>query len=292
MALSPATTVAEAFRHFVRHCLRQLLANEDCALAALAAPGGGDLAAVRHMRYALRRLRHGLELFAPVITSPEAAMFIAQSRVLGRRLGPARNWAMIGPALRKIGLMHPTDAPPPGANSGAYRDATDRASGAILAPEFTRLVLACGGWLELERWSEHADEAGRLKLTQPITELAPPWLDHLLKRVRKAGYDSNEPEALDRLSRRLRKLFDAADGFRGLFPLAQTRAFTAALADLRRPLDDAIDLAQTRDVLALAGARRDLERDAAIERGIAEAKAQLPEAWRRFRQIPPFWIKG
>ncbi|HEY0836455.1 MAG TPA: CYTH and CHAD domain-containing protein, partial [Azospirillum sp.] len=67
LALSPVTTVAEAFRHIVRHALRHLLANEACALA------GGDAEGLHQIRVALRRLRTALRLFGPVVDTPRTA---------------------------------------------------------------------------------------------------------------------------------------------------------------------------------------------------------------------------
>jgi inorganic triphosphatase YgiF len=272
--------------------LRQLLANEDCALAALSMPGGGDLAAVRHIRYALRRLRHGLDLFEPVIASPAVADFVGQCSTLGHQLGPARHWAVLASALRQAGFALAAEAPPPGADTQMYRVAADSARTAILAPEFTRLVLACGGWLEHDRWSEQATDDQRQALTRPFIDVAPTWLDRLLKRARKTAVDTPDLDAYKRQSRRLRRLFDAADCCRGLFPPSQTRPFMAALADLRDPLDQTLDLTRARALLPRAGVSPDSARDALLGRRLSAAQASLPDAWRRFKQAAPFWVKG
>jgi len=295
-ALSPATSAAEAFRHIVRHCLRQLLHNEDCALLALAEkPGGGDLTAVRNMRHALRRLRHAVMLFKPVIAAtaaPRAAGFADQCRALGRRLAPASNWSIVEPVLRRAGIELPGGAPAPGANGEAAAEAAEVARVAILAPEFTALVLSCGGWLEQDRWCEEVDDEQRRRLEQPIAEVVSPWLEDLYKKVRKGGYDKGDDEELRRLRRRLRRLFDAADGFRGLFMPSLSRPFMAALGDIRGILDDVDDLRQTRDLLRSPGIPADATRSALLERRIAGGQALLPEAWKRFKQIEPFWKRS
>ena len=287
-ALSPATTVAEAFRHVVRHCLRQLLHNEDCALAALAEPGGGDGRAVRFIRYALRRLRYGLELFEPVIASSDAAVFATQCRALARRLEPARDWSMVGPLTRLAGIGS-GEGIAPGTDSFAARNAAADAREAILAPEFTTLVLTCGGWLEQERWCERADPEIRRQLGRPVTEEIGPWLDRVYRRVRKAGIEQGDPEALKRLRRRLRRLHDAADGFRGLFPLAATRPFLAALVDLRTLVDEIQDLRRVDSLLREAGVRLGSEDHRRLAQRGRDSLSQLPEAWRRFKDAEPFW---
>ena len=295
-ALSPATTAAEAFRHIVRHCLRQLLHNEDCALLALEEkPGRADLTAVRNMRHALRRLRHAVTLFKPVIAgsaAPRAVAFADQCRTLGRRLAPASNWSIVEPVLRLSGVKLAPDAPVPGAGSDAAAEATAVARVAILAPEFTTLVLSCGAWLELERWCEDADDEQRRLLELPIAEAASPWLEELHKKLRKTACDEGDPEEMKRLRRRLRRLFDATDGFRGLFAPALARPFMAALSDLRAVLDEVDDLRQTRDLLRAPGISADATRSALLERKIASGLAQIPEAWKRFKQAEPFWKRS
>ncbi len=295
-SLSPATTAAEAFRHLVRHCLRQLLHNEDCALLALAErPGGGDLTSVRNMRHALRRLRHAVMLFKPVIAAgaaTRAAGFADQCRDLGRRLAPASNWSIVGTVLRLAGLDLAAAAPVPGAGCEAAREAAEVARVAILAPEFTALVLSCGGWLEQDRWCEEVEEEQRRLLEQPVAEVVSPWLEDLYKKVRKAGFEKGDEDELKRLRRRLRRLFDAADGFRGLFPPSLSRPFLAGLAELRGALDEVDDLRQTRDLLRAPGIRADATRSALLERRIAEGTARFPEAWKRFRALEPFWKRS
>ncbi|MEI8393297.1 MAG: CHAD domain-containing protein [Rhodospirillaceae bacterium] len=291
MALSPATGVAEAFRHIVRHCLRHLLANEDCALAALTDPTTGDIAAVRYLRHGLRRLRHALMLFAPVIASPDAAGFAEQCRMLGRLLAPARDWSMVGPVLRQAGVDVPDGAPIPGADCLAALEATKRARAAILAPEFTRLVLACGGWLEQDRWSERAGDELVAKLAQSITDYAGPWLDQTFRRVRKVDFVRADPAEVKELRRRVRHLLYAAEAFRGLYMPAASRPFLTSLAELRAGLDEVNDLRKVRDLLKTNTARNSA-RDARLERAFREASARLLEAANRFRDVQPFWKRG
>ena len=297
-ALSPATSAAEAFRHLVRHCLRQLLHNEDCALLALSEGPGGDLTAVRNMRHALRRLRHALMLFQPVISAaagPRAVAFAQQCRTLGRRLAPASNWSIVGTVLVRAGVALPPGAAVPGVRSDAAVEAAEVARVAVLAPEFTALVLSCGGWLEQDRWCQDASAEQHRQLEQPVAEVVSPWLEELYRKVSKAGDEKGEKsdtDGLNRLRRRLRRLFDATDSFRGVFPPAQARPFMAGLAELRGILDDVDDLRQTRDLLRTPGIPADATRSALMERRISEGLARLPETLRRFRRLEPFWKRS
>ena len=104
-----------------------------------------------------------------------------------------------------------------------------------------------------------------------------------------SGGDNN---LLRRLRRRLRRLYDATDGFRSLFMPSLSRPFMASLGEIRRILDDVDDLRQTRDLLRSPGIRADAVRSALLERRIAEGLGQLPEAWTRFKQIEPFWKRS
>ncbi|MEI6985006.1 MAG: CHAD domain-containing protein [Rhodospirillaceae bacterium] len=287
VALSPATTVAEAFRHVVRHCLRQLLQNEDCALMALSpayngtADNGAGMLAIRHIRHALRRLRHCLTLYQPMIASPTAPDFADQCRVLERRLRPARDWSVVAQVLHQAGL-DPVD-------NASIRIAAAAARAAILAPEFTRLVLSAGGWLEQERWCERAKETLLAQVTQPIADYAAPWLDQMYKRTRKIDYAKMRSQEMRQLHRSLRRLHDAAESFRGLYPPTQSRPFMAMLTELRHALDVVNDLRMTRDLLHDAEGRHETARDALLERLQAEGLANLAPSWHRFKTAEPFW---
>jgi len=80
VALSPVSTVAEAFRHIIRHGVRRILANE-------AATAVGDDAARRHVRGALRRLRTAFKLFRPLIVDRETEFLQREIRAADDKLG-------------------------------------------------------------------------------------------------------------------------------------------------------------------------------------------------------------
>jgi len=282
LALSPVTTVAEAFRHIVRHALRHLLANEACALA------GGDAEGLHQIRVALRRLRTALRLFGPVVGEPDAAALRRDLRRLANRLQPARAWDVVLAALLA------SDAPATaesliGAVHDARRAPLDKAVAVIRAPRCTGLVLRVAAWLEDGRW--HADAAARARLDQPMSHLAGPWLAALHARAGKAGkgLEGLDAAGRERLRRRLRRLRYAAEFFRGLYPPASVRPYVAAL----EPLLDALDAAHDAGVAAARLAHLDAPGTGSAAKWLrkrAERRCRaLPDLWKAFKDASPFW---
>ena len=269
LALSPLTTAAEAFRHIVRHCLRQLLANEPCALA------GGDAEGLHQIRIALRRLRTALRLFAPVIASSETEGLLREIRWLSDRLRPARAWDVL--------VAEPLDPPDlASAVQAARRAPAAEAVAALRDPRSTGLVLALAGWLEDGGWHAEADAAARALHDRPMAELAGPWLAERHAKARKSGLD--EP---DRLRRRLRKLRYAVDFFRGLYAPDAARAYAAPLDALLNALDGVHDA----DVGGTLLARLDDGAAKGHGRRADRARKALPDLLKAFRDAPPFWVE-
>lgn len=290
LALSPVTTVAEAYRHILRHALRQFLANEACALA------GGDVEGLHRMRMALRRLRIAHRLFAPLIASPEADRLVNESRTLAKRLGPARGWDVL-----LSGVIDPlSDNPkaPPGlpllasaarnAGAGPAREAV----ATILAPHCATTVLALAAWLEDGRWLAEADKERRAALDAPVTSVAGGWLSLRLAKLGKPAKLPEEAKEREKLRRRLRTLRYVAEFFRGLYPEAATLPFLAALDSLLTALDADHDAATGRKMLsALPGAEPATVAAVAawIDRQADKRRKALPDLWKRFRDTPVFW---
>lgn len=226
-ALSALSTVAEAFRHIVRHGLRQLLANEPCVLT------GGDAEGLHQIRVALRSLRTALALFAPVIASAEAAHLEREIRWLAKRLRPARAW----------------DVP---------------AAAALREPRCTALILALGVWLEEGHWHADADAAGRALLDRPMKDLAGPWLAALHAKARKV--DADEPERLRRRLRTLRTAVEFLRGLYPPGVVRPYGAALGAVLDTLNAAHDATVAAKRLVRLADAKAAKPLERQAAQHR--------------------------
>ncbi|MBY6263270.1 CYTH and CHAD domain-containing protein [Azospirillum sp. 412522] len=295
LGLSPLTTAAEAYRHILRQALRQFLANESCALA------GGDVEGLHRMRVALRRLRIAHRFFAPLVASPEADRLVEESRALAKRLGPARGWdvlmsGVIDPLLAKPGLAPDIDRAAldrlaslaRAAGAGPAREAM----AAILAPGCTTMVLALAAWLEHGRWLSEADGDRRMALSAPVTTLAGGWLSARMAKLGKMAKPPEDAKGRDKLRRRLRMLRYSADFFRGLYPEAAALPFFAALDPLQAALDadqDAVTGARMLGSLAGADPKTVAAVAAWIDRQSDKRRRTLPDLWKRFRAVPPFW---
>ncbi|ALG71519.1 metal-chelation protein CHAD [Azospirillum thiophilum] len=295
LGLSPLTTVAEAYRHILRQALRQFLANEACAL------GGADVEGLHRMRIALRRLRIAHRIFAPLVASPEADRLVEESRALAKRLGPARGWDVL-----MSGALDPLLADPKGL-PGISREALERlaalartagagpareAMAAILAPGCTTMVLALAAWLEHGRWVSEAEGDRRAALAAPVSTLAGGWLSARLAKLGKAARLPEDAKARDKLRRRLRTLRYTADFFRGLYPEAAALPFFAVLEPLQAALDaeqDAITGARMLGGLKGADPQAVAAVAAWIDRQSEKRRKALPDLWKRFRAVPPFW---
>ena len=311
MGLSPVTTVAEAYRHIVRHCLRHLLANEACALA------GGDVEGLHQMRIALRRLRTAIRLFRPLVGKPESGPGSGPEsspgsdhagdgirRLIGQ-LGPAREWDVL--LCGALAPLAGSDKAPEGlaaleaAARQARRAPARDAVRAIRSPRCTGLVLALGAWLEDGRWHSGADPALRALLDRPVAALSGAWLDARYAKALKAGKlaggrdGDDAPAARDRLRRRLRKLRYTAEFFRGLHAESATLPFIAALESLLDALDEDHDAAVARSLLRRLAEEQPAHRPAAeaVGRWLAKRadkrRKALPDRWKAFRETPVFW---
>lgn len=293
LALSPLTTVAEAFRHIVRHGLRLWLANEACAVA------GGDAEGLHQIRVALRRLRLALDLFGAWVNPPEPVA--RDLRRLAKRLQPARAWDVVeGAAVTPLAALA---RPPEGlaalthAVHALRQPAVEEAAAALDGPQTTRLVLTLAAWLEGGQWHAGAAADRRTPLDALMTGTAPAWLGRLHARSLKAAkaLDPADAGSREKLRRRLRRMRTAVDFFRGLFSPDAVRAYAGPLDQAMAVLDALHDADVTRERLAYdrlntRPARH--ARDAARHRLAQEDKrrhAALPAAVKALRTAPVFW---
>ena len=253
------------------------------------------------MRVALRRLRIAHRFFAPLVASPEADRLVEESRALAKRLGPARGWDVLMSGVIEPLLADPKAAP------GIDRAALERlaslaraagagpareAMAAILAPGCTTTILSLAAWLEHGRWMSEADGDRRAALSAPVTTLAGGWLAARMAKLGKAARPPEDAKGRDRRRRRLRTLRYTADFFRGLYPEAATLPFFAALEPLQTALDadqDAVTGARMLGSLTGADPKTVGAVAAWIDRQSDKRRKALPDLWKRFRAVPPFW---
>lgn len=293
LGLSPLTTVAEAYRHIVRHGLRHLLANEACVLA------GGESEGLHQMRVALRRLRTAHRLFSPLLGPAAADRQFDALRGFAKQLGPARGYDVLLAGLGESGPERRAADPYPDGLAAAIRAQraapAESAREAVSDPRCTGLILELGAWLEAGRWHADADPVRRAALDRPVIALAGGWLAGSLGKVRKAAKPVETGRATaeqrNRLRRKLRSLRYAAEFFHGLYPEAAAAPFIAATDRLLAALDADHDAAVAHALLrGLPTDRQAAKRaGAALCSAAARHRRSLPALWRGFAAAAPFW---
>ena len=235
-----------------------------------------------------------------LVVSPDVGG-VVRARALAKRLGPARGWDVLMSGVIEPLLADPKAAP------GIDRAALERlaslaraagagpareAMAAILAPGCTTTILSLAAWLEHGRWMSEADGDRRAALSAPVTTLAGGWLAARMAKLGKAARPPEDAKGRDKLRRRLRTLRYTADFFRGLYPEAATLPFFAALEPLQTALDadqDAVTGARMLGSLTGADPKTVGAVAAWIDRQSDKRRKALPDLWKRFRAVPPFW---
>ncbi|HYE00257.1 MAG TPA: CHAD domain-containing protein [Alphaproteobacteria bacterium] len=293
MVLTPAMTVADAFRHVVRACLSHLVANQGALLA------GDTVDGIHQMRVAVRRLRSAFGLFRPFIADDESARLREELKWLAGALGPARDWDVFvtqilprsedyeAPAEARAALAEAAEAVRAAANVAALE--------AIRSPRYTDLLLTLGGWLEGGRWHQRADRGA--PVNGPIHEAARTSLAKGFKRVKRGGrkLDWEDAEPRHELRKDLKKFRYAVDFFKRLFPQDRVEPYLGALESLQDDMGELNDYAVAQHLFAELRNRAPAAGPAATALAARFAKREkkrvkdLPKAWRRFMDADPFW---
>ncbi|WP_051512341.1 CYTH and CHAD domain-containing protein [Skermanella stibiiresistens] len=301
LALTPATTVAEGFRHIVRNCMGHALANQASVMAVAHDPAVGD-EGVHQMRVALRRLRSALGLFDEVVASPDADSMRNEVKWLANRLGPARDWDILDTAF------FASYAEKKGNDKGvrllaqaitqSRGSARAHAIEALRAPRHTTLMLGLGSWLESGRWNEDADAGVRELLTKPMADLAGGWLATRHRKSLKAGRQIRKLDDDRRHQLRIsfKKLRYAVEFFRGIYPAPAVRPYLEAIETLQDLLGQLNDAATSRRLIEAIGAESGSDVKAAakefkewLDRKTRRQLTELPDRWRDFEKVQPFW---
>ncbi len=246
--LTPGLSAAQAYDAICRNAYGHLLANLPGTLE------GRDDEYLHQARVALRRLRAALRLGRDLGGPPAAALQGFDQ--LGRLLGEARDWdVQAGLVLPQLFAVWPDEETAARLRDGAAvlrREAHAALAGHLLAPETTRLLLACARWLALP-----ADDAA------PTDGVG--WarrhLDHCARRVRgrlgaaAAGSDA-QIHALRLAVKRLRYALEFFQSVLG----KDARVYARRLGRLQDVLGHYNDL-------CVAGARLE---QAAARAGVAE----------------------
>lgn len=291
--LDPGMTARAALRRIAASCVEQIVRNEDAVHAGI--PEG-----VHQMRVGIRRLRAALSAFAPLLPEGEHRWFSGELRWLGGVLGAARNLDvfaedLVAPAVSTIGTV-PGLAALNAVLAERRALAYEKATGAILSPRHTALVLRLTRWLE-DRGSENPSSPA---LARPIGEVAPEVLERRMKAVRRraAGFSRQSPEQRHRLRIALKKLRYAVEMLGRLYDHEKTDRLLRAAKRLQEKLGEANDLSMAHDLVAeLAGSGT--EAAAIAEAGDAvidwHARRLHPDGDKTAKQVSkirdsiPFW---
>ena len=277
--LHPRITLGGGLRRIVLAGVAQMLANEPAILH-------GHVEGVHQMRVAVRQLRAGLRLFAPLLAEAAATPFDTRLRALGHVLGEARDWDVFcTETLPALAAWHRT-TPPAGQDPGALATAATSWRGqthaALMAELASPQPTALG--LELAAWAH-----GRPLPDAALTEHASALLHPLARRLRRRGHHLRRlaPEGLHDLRKALKALRYATDFLGPLFPQAAVHRYVKRCKALQSVLGDINDAAMTGELATRLEDADDLR--AWNEQRRQDAMPALGRAWERMREAEPYW---
>jgi CHAD domain-containing protein len=300
LLLKRSATAEGALAAIVHAGLVHLRANEACVLARAHDEG------VHQMRVALRRLRSGLALFAPMLPADQVAYLTGELKWLIASLGPARDLDVflaetLPPVVRQF-PKEPRLAELAKRATAARDEAYRVAAAAITSARYTGLIMLLGAWADGRRWREPLADGAHADLARPVVEVATGILDDHYARVIAANDHFAQLDSKERHKLRIeiKKLRYACEFFFSLFPRRRQRAFQGALKTLQDRLGVSNDLDVARRLLlGLVRAERGRARGrsgyaAGLVIGwhghVSDGREGVLRAnWAHFAALPPFW---
>jgi triphosphatase len=236
IALDGDQSLHTAFRRLADSVLEQLLANQPAVIA------GEETEGIHQMRVAVRRLRSLLKLFKAFVEPHARARFEDELRWFGDVLGTARDWdvfvAETVPAAIEGGVNRAWIEPLRARAMGKQQAARQAARRTVLAPEFTRFVLA------FQAWSRCGDALLPHRLIdRPLAKVAPGLLDRTAEKVDKrlAGSGDDDPTSLHALRKSAKKLRYGIQYLDGLYG-REAKRYLKSCDALQKRLGDLNDL--------------------------------------------------
>jgi inorganic triphosphatase YgiF len=296
-ALDASMSVADAFRAVVFGCVAHLQANEAGVMA------GADIEYLHQARVALRRLRSAFSVFNRAFPRAAFEDLLGELRWLGGNLGPARDWDVfvftmlprVAGAFADDAAMHALSERASELRAGANRQAVE----ALAAKRYTALLLRLNGMFYRAPWAGVNDETAAALRAEPLAQFTAEVLSRRHRKAVKRGRKHSEldPSGLHRLRIEIKKLRYAAEFFSPLYERKAVRSYTAALAALQEllgTLNDAATVERLCEALREGHVEATYREAVGAVRGWAAATAhdhleQLPQAWKRFREVEPFW---
>lgn len=246
---------------------------------------------IHQMRVALRRLRTVLAVARRRQDHPLTQHLLAETRWLGRELGPARDWDVL------LGETLPAHVAEQGVPSGyarllldasaARRSAREAAAAAVASSRYGELVLDLLAWLELPAPPARKDAASAARET----------LDRRHRAVLRIGRPEGlvDDAARHRLRLACKKLRYTAESLAPAFAPRAVERYIAGLAHVQKSLGSLNDAAVAAAHLDSLPAGRAVRAREAIKRRLdrlARARLETLEGqWSAFCAIQPFWEK-
>lgn len=300
LVLRRGASAEGALAAIVRSGLAHLRANEACVLARAHDEG------VHQMRVALRRLRSGLGLFAPMLPADQVAYLTGELKWLIGSLGPARDLdVFLAETLPVVAAQFDTEPrlDELRIRAEATRDEAYRVAGAaILSPRYTGLIMLLGAWADGRRWRDGTGGGPAAALDASAVAVATSVLDaHYAAIVtvhdRFAGLNAKERH---KLRIEIKKLRYACEFFFSLFPRRRQAAFLSSLKALQDQLGVSNDIAVARRLLlgVVRGTRGRARGRIGFAAGlvvgwhghIADGREDaLRASWARLMERPVFW---
>jgi CHAD domain-containing protein len=294
--LPPDLSVSAAFAFACAHLARVIM-----HYAPLAAAREGT-EPVHQMRVAVRRLRSAMALFRPAVAGAEIDAAKAGLRVLGRALGPARDWDVFNEGTgQAVAAAFPDDAAIAGLNAAAARrrDACYAELRRVLdGAEFRRLGITLATLSAARPWEAAHDGAavhGSNAPPETLQEFAARALSRRLRHLASHGDDISAlpNQELHVIRLRAKRLRYGAEMFAPLYPRREARRYLRRLATLQDwlgHLNDGNVAAALMSELGRAG--RGFAAGVVcgfVAAGAGDARARVGRSWRKFRRLQPFW---
>jgi inorganic triphosphatase YgiF len=291
--LTAQMTMEEAFVALVSQCLAHMQANEDGLLQ------GRDPEYLHQARVGLRRLRSVFRVFGAAVPREPFAALLEQLKALGQTLGAARDWDVLVTEMLMRSARGVTDHPGIAdlrkRAQAARRRTGQAARTAVAAPAYTGMLLRLSATLNAGSWrGDGARTAGALP------QFAAAAMARQHSRVVKRGrrIEKLASRDLHRLRIAVKRLRYIAEFFLPLAP-KKARNYVRALLELQDLLGRLNDNAVAWRLLDTLGAEDSspaYQQAVGYVRGWSAAEAercrnQLPEAWRQFMKMQPWWIR-
>ena len=282
--LKKSQSIASALQGLIGACLAHVQSNVPGALLKL------DEEYLHQVRVGLRRLRVALSITQRSRADDELTALREQVAKLCVELGRSREWdVFVTQTLAPICTRLPEHEGLRDVLALSERARKKQHAGmesSLASPEFQRMLLRFGAWMQDEQWGEAENT---------LEQFAVETLKKRYKLVVKSGNAVTGTDATQLHALRIacKKLRYSIEMFGSLFGVSKTKEYVAALAELQDILGilndiavahrllNELDNAARHDTLALI--RGWMEHD------YAERVAEFGKAWKRFAGQKGFW---